>query len=161
MSVSLEIGNLDALDRMIRDLPSVREAGVAVGGDAAAYALVWEWGSARIHRPGPKTTWGENPSGDRVVLTLTAPHGFIRIHNEKYIQFLIEAFQRITWGSLAISDWPKAIDEMLNGVAKQCSNFISEGAPFDTGDLKASIYPVGPDDALLIGDEDEIIEVAA
>ena len=30
------------------------KAGVAVVGDAAAYALVWEWGNTRQSKPGPK-----------------------------------------------------------------------------------------------------------
>jgi hypothetical protein len=160
MAVTMRIEGLESLDQMIRDLPSIREAGVAVAAPASAWALVWEWGSARIHRPGKKTTWGENPAGDRVVLTLTAPHGYIRIHNERYVQFLQEEFQRVAWGSLDMSDWPEAIDTMLTKVAKLCAQLISDGAPIDTGNLRASIYPVGPDDQLLTEDMD-VFEVAA
>ena len=160
MAVTIHVEGLDNLDQMIRDLPSIREAGVAVSSEASAYAMIWEWGSARIHRPGKKTTWGENPAGDRVVLTLTAPHGYIRIHSEQYVQFLQEEFKHVSWGSLDMSNWPTAIDDMLNKVAKRCSQLIADGAPFDTGNLKASIYPVGPDDQLLTEDMD-VFEVAA
>jgi hypothetical protein len=149
MSVTLDIEGLDSLDAMFQDLPQLREAGVMVEGHAAAYALVWEWGSARIHRPGPKTMWGENPAGESVVLTITAPHGYIRTHHEQYVHILQEEFARIDWGVLSLDDWGSAIDNMLSIAARRCSQLISDAAPIDTGLLRASIHPVEPGDSIL------------
>jgi hypothetical protein len=154
MSVTLEVDGLDSLEDMIANLPQIREAGVAVDGERAVVASVWEWGSARIHKPGPKTMWGENPDGDRVVLTITAPHGYIRVHHELYVQILQKEFGAIAWGSLPLSQWPAAIDTMLTNAARQCSQLISESAPIDTGLLRASIHPIAPGDSLLDEDED-------
>jgi hypothetical protein len=159
MSVTLDISGLDTLDQMAASLPAIREAGVSVDEERAVVALVWEWGSARIHKPGPKTTWGENPDGDRVVLTITAPHGYIRVHHEQYAKILHDEFGKVDWGSLAMTDWPRAIDQMLSNAARQCSQLIADSAPYDTGMLRESIHPVEPGSDILNEDEDTAFDI--
>lgn len=155
MNIQTEITGLDTLEDQFANLPAIIEAGVKVEGHAVDYWAEWEWGSARIHKPGPKTTWGENPDGERVVLTLTAPHGFVHVHHEQYAQFLQEEFARLDWGSASTDQWPQMINQMLSAAAARCSQLISDSAPIDTGLLRASIHPVEPGDDLLNDDSDE------
>src|SRR5580765_2079633 len=62
--------------------------GVISEGDAAAYALVWEWGNARQTKEGPKTVRGINPDGQPVWLSIQAPYGYIRIHEAESVNII-------------------------------------------------------------------------
>ncbi len=96
MPVTLRIRNPAALEQQILDYVGTRptiKISLSITGPAAAYALVWEWGSTRITKPGPKTTWGENPNGDRVILTKTAPLGYIRTNIPEFRKIIREEME--------------------------------------------------------------------
>lgn len=159
MPVTLKLEGLDQLERNMRSLPDLMEAGVEVIGSAVAYSLVWEWGSARIKKPGPKTMYSTNPLGEPAILTLTAPMGYIRVNREVYRQILKEEFSKLDLHAKPIKEWTPAIKKMLGEVARKCRNVIRDTAPIgdppNGGWLRASILEVLPDDPLLKGTENE------
>src|SRR4051812_13207421 len=103
MPLSMQIKNLDklaaAFDEGVGARPTVN-MGVRVVGPAAAYAMVWEFGAAWLSKPGPRTTWGVNPAGEVVILTLTAPMGYIRIHRPEFRRIVREEMDLIAWSEL-------------------------------------------------------------
>lgn len=145
--VTAEIQGLDKVGGSLGSLPALIEAGVKVEGEAAAYALVWEWGSARLTQPGPKTVLSTNPDGVPAILTLTAPHGFIRVNKARYMEIVQEEIARIPKG--AVEELPRRIREALGYAMERCSNLIVVTAPYDTGLLASSIKPVADNDPLL------------
>ena len=145
MSVSLRCRNLDHLadlfDMGLGARPTIR-MNLNITGPAAAYALVWEWGRVDI-KPGPKTVYGMNPYvGDVVVLTKTAPYGYIRINRTKYIQYVRQELGKIVWKNLKPAEIPSKVDWALRKAAERCADLIAETAPFDTGQLRDAIRAV-------------------
>lgn len=139
--VTLRIKNLDAVLSQFKlsmgSRPTVR-IGISVSGPAAAYALVWEWGRVDCN-PGPKTLWGVNPDGETVVMTKTAPNGFIRINRDKYGQYVREEMLKINWRGTRISQIPKKVETALQAAAVRSADLMAETAPVDTGDLRAAL----------------------
>jgi len=129
------------------------EAGVGVVGPAAAYALVWEWGSARIQKPGPRTTWGTNPDGSRVVLSLQAPHGYIRVNEPLFIAALERALDKLSFSGTTPDEIHDELNQVAIATAKAIRQIIQEHVPVDTGQLHDEIRLIEPGDALL--DEEE------
>lgn len=131
--------------------------GIVVTGDAAAYALVWEWGNARQTKEGPKTVKGMNPDGDQVWLSTQAPFGYIRINEPMYFQILEEKL-----GAADFSDAVSAkeiVDEIKKAsaaAAEIIAEVIREHAPVDSGELRESIGPADPDDPDLAVDDEEL-----
>lgn len=140
-AVTAKLAGLEGLDALL-SLPAVIEAGVAVEGEAASYALTWEWGSARMEKPGPKTALSTNPDGELAILSRQAPHGFIRVNQERYLQIAREEMRRIQFSESSIRG---AMDE----TAERCADLIAETAPVDTGELSGSIRAVKDGDDLL------------
>lgn len=144
MAVTLRVKNLDRMADSLRKAagtrPSVR-FGLNITGPAAAYALVWEFGRVGI-KPGPKTTWGTNPDGERVVLTKTAPRGYIRVNRAKYRKFVREEMKKIQWSRMNISQVRGAVEWALQKAAARCADLIADTAPYDTGDLRSAIRAV-------------------
>ncbi|SRR6266403_2434248 len=130
--------------------------GVVSDGDAAAYALVWEWGNARQTKEGPKTVKGMNPDGEEVWLSIQAPFGYIRIHEPDFIRIIEEKLGAIDF-SKAISA-KEVRDEMKkasSSAAEMIAEIIRETAPIDSGDLRESIQAADPEDPdLAVEDED-------
>jgi hypothetical protein len=149
MPVTMQILGLEKLDRLFADFSNELKGGVKVIGAAAAYALVWEWGSVRITKPGPKTTWGTNPAGAKVVLTITAPAGYIRINRMEYIKILKQEVQAAHMSKVQPQNWENALKDALSRAEIRCSLLISGTAPIDSGDLRMSIVPAGVNSAIL------------
>jgi hypothetical protein len=150
MGITLEIQNLDKIADMFAALPEKLEAGVKVVGDATAYSLVWEHGSARMHKPGPKTVLSTNPAGQPAILSLQAPHGYIRINRQQYIEILHEQFSQLKLDG-APRTWTSKLTKFLNTSADLCADVISETAPVDSGLLSESIKLAKVGDASLAG----------
>ena len=126
-------------------------AGVEVRGDAAAYALVWEFGNVRQHTKGPKTTLGVNlMTGERVWLTIQAPFGYVRVNEQEYWQIIKKNLQKLNLGGRTKQE----IRASLEAVAYQCAQeiclLIQDTVPVDTGYLRDSIFPVEPGDPDLL-----------
>lgn len=163
MPATLTIEGLNRLDAMFGALPSEVRAGVKLTGPATEYGLVWEWGSARLTQPGPKTTWGINPNGDRRILTITAPQGWIRVNRREYIRFAKEEISKIQWNSIPTARWRTAMAEALYRAAQRCAALMEETAPVDTGQLVSGIVAVNEPDPILdvLGDELDLGRIAA
>lgn len=131
--------------------------GVTVEGEAAAYALVWEWGNIRQTKEGPKTVKGMNPDGEEVWLSTQAPFGYIRINEPMYFQILQDKL-----GTVDFSDVESAkqiLDEMKRASAEAgelIAEIIREHAPVDSGQLREEIQAADPDDPDLAVSDDEL-----
>lgn len=140
MGVSLRVKNIEAVTEAMAlggAHPVVR-LNLVVTGDAARYALIWEWGRVSCS-PGPKTLWGTNPDGETRVMTKTAPSGFIRINRYKYRDIIKEELAAIRWSRLKPSEWNAAVTRALRRAAPRIAQLISDTAPIDTGDLREAI----------------------
>ena len=129
---------------LIRNFPDRVKAGVAVKGEAAKYALVWEWGTVRFSQPGPKTQWGSNPDdGSRRIFTRTAPSGYVRIHKFQFYAMVKQAVRSATV-SREILDGSFVANLQLNlmRAATESAQIMAKDAPIDTGLLRASIVAV-------------------
>jgi hypothetical protein len=142
MPVSLKIRNPDFFERAVLEGVGIRPTiriGLTISGPASAYALVWEFGSSRISKPGPKTTWGINPDGEVVILTKTAPYGFIRTNIPKFRQIVREEMDAVDWAGVRIRRIRETMLAVLEEAAQRCAEVIAESAPYDTGQLKEAI----------------------
>ena len=108
--------------------------GVVSEGEAAAYALVWEWGNARQTKKGPKTTMGVNPDGEEVWLSIQAPEGYIRISEPVYIFQLEQELGNIDFEDLETGE---EIRKAIKGASAMAAHLIAEtireNAPIDSG----------------------------
>jgi hypothetical protein len=146
--VTLEVVGLEKLDKLFGLLPSRIEGGVKLAANVAVRGLVWEWGIVDIN-PGPKTQYSTNPDGAEVVLTIQAPHGWIRVNRQQYIQFLKEEWNKVSWATLKASEWEQAIHDMLWAASSRCARLMEDTAPVDTGDLRSGIIAVNEPDPIL------------
>lgn len=149
MSVTMRVEGLDKLAASFGQLPNRVQAGVKLRGPAVAYGLSWEFGSSRISKPGPKTTWGTNPDGKRVILTQTAPRGWIRVNTNQYRQFVRAEFANTDFNRYPVNRWKVVIAELLYRAAKKCAALMEETAPVDTGALRSQIVAVNEPDPIL------------
>lgn len=140
MAVTLRVKNVDALtERLALGKTRARiTLGIQLNGPAAEYGLIWEWGKVSI-QPGPKTLWSTNPDGEEVVLTKTAPFGYIRVNRTMYRRYIKEEVAKINFHGLPPSQWNPQLEKALNRAAKRCANLIAETAPEDSGELKNEI----------------------
>jgi flavin-binding protein dodecin len=142
----------DKLDEMFLEMKEQNklvEAGVKVEGPAAAYALVWEWGNARQTKKGPKTTLGINPDGERVWLTIQAPHGYIRVGEPLYVKALQKELSKVRFTSTSTGSISQELQNAAIRAAKTMRDIIKEHAPVDSGELRDGIKLVEPGDPLL------------
>jgi len=131
--------------------------GVIVEGDAAAYALVWEWGNARQTKEGPKTVKGINPDGEQVWLSVQAPFGYIRINEPVYFQILERELGAIDFSeAITAKEILAEMKKASAAAAELIAEIIREHAPVDSGDLRDSISPTDPDDPDLAVDDEEL-----
>ena len=141
MGVTLRVANIDKFisqfDMGLGVRPSVRVS-LTLTGPAAAYGLVWEWGRVDIN-PGPKTQWSTNPDGERVVLTRTAPFGWIRVNRQQYRNFVREEMAKIQWHRIKITQIPAMVNWALSKAAGRCADLMAATAPYDTGQLHDAI----------------------
>jgi bacteriophage HK97-gp10 putative tail-component len=166
-SVSIPIPSTDksSEEELKKLLDSVKDAarqvpvrgGVISEGDAAAYALVWEWGNARQTKQGPKTVRSFNPDGEEVWLSIQAPQGYIRINEPEFVMILQKKL-----GEMDLSNWEEAqdiLDAMKKAsveAANQIAEIIKETAPVASGALRDSIGPADPNDPDLAVDDEEL-----
>jgi hypothetical protein len=157
--MTLDIEGMEAVLESIARIPDTLQAGVKVTGDAVAYAIIWEEGRITCN-PGPKTMWSTNAAGDRRVMTITAPHGFIRANKEKFDAILKEEIEALDLGS-DMGQWEEKMNGALKIAAQRCAEIISDAAPIDTGLLKASISAAEPGDELLSSSEGTVFDLGS
>lgn len=147
---------LDRLDSFLEELMLDHDitAGVAATGPAAAYAEVWEWGNIRQSKPGPRTVLGTNPNGKMVWLSVQAPFGYIRIHENDFWQALKEELKKVKFNSTNSEGITDELNAAARKAMKVCAQLIADSAPVDTGDLRDSIKPVTGEDPLFDEEED-------
>jgi hypothetical protein len=150
MPVTLQIEGLDSLVRAFSALPDLVEGGVEVLGDENSFALIWEWGRITC-KPGPKTMYSSNPDGETRVMTITAPHGYIRANRNQFLAIMHEEYAKADFVHEPTSKWPKMAERIMIDVGKRCKEVIANAAPHDTGHLANSMLEVHPGDPLLAG----------
>ena len=149
MGVTVRVEGINDALQSFDSLPVLIQAGVKVSGDSTDYALVWEWGSATLTKPGPKTLWGTNPAGSTEIMTKTAPTGFIRVNTQEYISILKQELASVDLHDKPLSEWTKVLEEMMEKAGTRCAKLISDTAPIDTGRLRSEIQLAGVGDSLL------------
>lgn len=155
MSVTVQVEGLDRLARAFKDLPAQMDAGVKVVGERnTAFALLWEWGSAQLS-PGPKTLWSVNPIGEEVILTRTAPYGYIRVNRQRYLEIIQDEYAKINWASIEPANLEAATVAMMDKASIRCAQLISQTAPIDTGELRENIVPARVGDSAIRGTEND------
>jgi hypothetical protein len=131
--------------------------GVMAQGDAAAYALVWEWGNARQTKEGPKTVKGMNPDGSSVWLSIQAPFGYIRIHEAEYVRILEQELGEVDLSQVETGkEIRKALTQVSSFAGAKIADVIRSVAPIDSGDLRESIKAASPDDPDLDVEDDSL-----
>lgn len=104
-------------------------------GPPAAYALVWEWGNVRQTKPGPKTTLGINPNGERVWLTIQAPRGYIRVLTPQF-----HAIVKDELSSMKFTGKDKTkLTQCAKRISKRMLTLLKDTVPVDKGDLRDSL----------------------
>ncbi len=147
MPVTFKIRNPDSLERQILSYVGTRPTiriGLRLNGPAARYALVWEWGSSVLSKPGPKTTWGTNPDGETVILTKTAPYGYIRTNIPTFRKIIREEMDLVDWAGVSVRSLRKTLQQVLESASGRIAHVIAEAAPYDTGQLYEAIETIQP-----------------
>jgi hypothetical protein len=131
--------------------------GVTSEGEAAAYALVWEWGNSRQTKEGPKTVLGINPDGETVWLSTQAPFGYIRIYEPEFVNMVFEELAKVDFKAAETGEEIlQALKEASSRAGARVADIIKEAAPVDSGDLRDSIGAADPNDPELAVDEPEL-----
>lgn len=157
-AIQVVLENLDEVLVELNQKDQVISSGVASIGEAAAYALVWEWGSARISEPGPNTCIGVNPDGSSVILSVQAPFGYISINEPLYWAILEAELKKIKFGNSSIEG---LLDELQQAALRAAEEFVPilrSAAPKDSGALRDSIQVVDPGELSDSEDESTISE---
>jgi hypothetical protein len=136
------------------------QAGVASVGEAAAYALTWEFGNAHQTKKGPKTTKGHNPvTGEVVWLTIQRPHGYIRLNENRYWEILKDEMGKVTFRGNTASEINSELEACATSTMKRIAKLISETAPVASGALSDSFEVVKPGDSLLDKKADYVLDI--
>lgn len=130
------------------------KAGVGVVGDAAAYALVWEWGNTRQSEPGPKTVMGTNPDGDMVWLSSQAPFGYIRRNEDELWNALDESLKKANFDQPNARAMTVELEKAAVRAAKMMKDILRDHAPVDSEQLVDSFVVIDPTDSILDGETD-------
>lgn len=146
--ITVEFVGLEVIDSLFSQFPDIIKAGVKLSGPATAYGLTWEWGRVDIN-PGPKTEWSTNPDGETTVLTIQAPHGWIRVNREQYFQFLRDEWDNLNLVDKPASAWVQALHDVLWNASSNCARLMEDTAPVDTGQLRSGIIAVNEPDPIL------------
>jgi hypothetical protein len=156
MFPTLTVENVDEFLLEMTEHDREIRAGVAVVGDAAGYAEVWEWGNARQKKPGPKTVIGMNPKGKMVWLSIQAPFGYIRINEPFMSRIVDDVMAEIEFNKTTPREITLELEKGARKISKAIAQLLSDAAPKDSGNLARSIVPIDPNDALLDQEADEI-----
>ena len=138
----------EKVDEYFRELRHEVKAGVGVIGDAAAYALVWEWGNRRQKKPGPKTVLGTNPDGKMVWMSSQAPFGYVHIYESEYWDVIDEELSKVNW-TLEPTKMISQLEAAGKRISQKIAVIIKDRAPVDTGELKQDIQPLNASDPML------------
>lgn len=150
----IEIDDIQKFLSMLEHVESIN-VGVAVIGDAADYALVWEWGNTRQKKAGPRTVKGMNPDKKMVWMSSQAPFGYIRI-NEPFMHRIVnEVIRDIDLNQPSSAAVVKEIKAGAEKISKAIAETIRNDAPVDSGLLKRSIVAVKPNDRILREETDD------
>lgn len=143
----------DLLEEFAQDAASA--GGVEVIGDAAAYALVWEWGNRRQKKKGPRTVQGVNPAGESVWLSSQAPFGYIRINEPHLNQITDDVLSEVTFEGQTQAAIKAELTASVNKISKAFAEVIADSAPVDSGLLRESIKPIPAGDTILNQETDD------
>lgn len=135
-------------------IDSSMAVGVGVFGSAAAYALVWELGSRRLKSPGPKTVWGKNRYGKKVILTAQAPEGYVGIHAGDAKEILNEELGTVKWALNDLNMSKLRLEVALDNAAIRIARIMSDSAPVDSGDLRSQIMSISTDESSYLEQDD-------
>jgi hypothetical protein len=146
------------IEKFAREVDSIGEVpgGVASVGDAAAYALVWEWGNVRQTKKGPNTVMGINPDGERVWLSIQAPEGYIRVNTPQFLDALDLALSQVSFRTLSARAIREEIEKASLKASKKIVVILQHSAPIDSGDLRESFTVLNPKDPDLISNEEDL-----
>lgn len=147
----------DSLNTFLADYQNLKnvKAGVAVYGSAAAYALVWELGSLRAKKPGPKTVWGTNRYGDRIIMSSQAPEGYVGIVEDQFWPIIEAELDKINF-SQPVQALQVEMEVAFDNASIKIAQLIRSGAPADSGDLRSQIQAVNTDESDVLGKSIEI-----
>lgn len=154
----LEFLNLNSFLSDLETKSGVVECGVAVQGEAAAYAEVWEWGNARQTKKGPRTVMGINPDGESVWLSSQAPNGYIRVNLDKYLDIVKIQLEQLALDGDTVMDLQEELKKTEVKIMEQIIEVLQDTAPVDTGQLRSSFVVVQDGDDLLESDKAGTIE---
>ncbi len=146
------VAEFEGLERYLGELelPNTEiVAGVASIGEAAEYALTWEFGNVHQTKKGPKTVLGIGPDGSRVWLSIQAPFGYIRINENRYWEIIADEAEKVALSGTTPAEIRRELEDMARRVTERVADVIQDTVPVDTGALRASIQPVQPGDPLL------------
>lgn len=136
------------------------ESGVQVVGDAAAYALVWEWGNTRQTKQGPRTVLGTNPAGDSVWLSSQAPRGWIALNEPEMWKVIEDKIKKIDFAGQDEFHVNLRLEELSQEISQAFMEILWKTAPVDSGDLSNSLEIVMPGDPILDVVEDSYRQMA-
>jgi len=125
------------------------KSGVVVVGDAAAYALVWEYGNKRQHKQGPRTVIGTNPKGDMEWMSSQAPFGYIRVHERDYMDAVMFELGRAKFDQPDAAAMTRELEKRASNASKLIAEIIKDSAPHDSWDLAHAIKVVDASDPIL------------
>lgn len=138
----VSIQNIDKFMSNIDGLQSI-SGGIAVYGSAAAYALVWELGSRKLKKPGPKTLWSTNRLGRRAILTRQAPFGYVGYVSDQFWPIIRTELAKVDFTGSSIR---LAIEVAMDNASQKIARLVSDTAPVDSGDLRSQIQYVDSGD---------------
>lgn len=148
--ISAQIEGLDQLPTATQSIPEKIQAGVKLDASVVTRGMVWEYGRIDI-QPGPKTMLSTNMDGEERVLTITAPHGWIRVNRDKYQQIIKQRIAQIQWNKYPLSQWEKVLRDTAYKAMQECAEVMEQTAPVDSGELRGGIIPVNEPDPILEG----------
>jgi hypothetical protein len=121
-------------------------AGIGVYGSASAYALVWELGSRRLKKPGPKTVWSQNRLGQKAILTKQAPFGYVGIAVNQFWPIIKDELNRVQFDPVDAKRTALNLEIAMDNAAQRMSKIVADIAPVDSGDLRSQILQVDSDE---------------
>lgn len=147
--MAFETLTLAELEQRLAALESIPSRSAAIGVNepaVAAYVRVVEFGSLAGQRPwpspGPRTTLAFDPkTGQRVVVTLQAPQGFIRVRAAGFLNQLRAALRApANW--LNGGEVTSLLEEAVQSAARTALDEVRSAAPQDSSRLRGSLVLV-------------------
>lgn len=142
--------SIQSIPDYLSDLEDIQDisGGIGVYGSAAAYALVWELGSRRLKRPGPKTLWSVNRDGNIAILTRQAPRGYVGFISDQFWPIIEEELSKVNFASRSLK---MQLEIAMDNASQKIARLVSDTAPVDSGDLRSQIQGVDSDEASFLG----------